>query len=206
MKYSFSFLHVVILSVLMMNKADANEAQPVRLGTFVLPSVLNDMLKNGLSIPVYLEYETQETEIKSQQKIADAMLYTQEGGLYIRALNLDETLQKTKLSDQTKRALDLIKDQKIENGLQFDVTESATLNLDLKSLYLTLVVSEAALGTNYIPRAGLLGPSSGEAFSSVLNYRFGTYYNQYDRNSNTSSYINLDSVSSLKENHWQSKT
>ena len=185
----------------MMSKADASPTKPIRLGTLVLPSALSDMLNNGLSIPVYLEYQAQDTEIKSQQKIADAILYSQDGGLYIRALHLDETLQKTKLSDQTKQALDLIKDQKIDNALRFDVTEDAKLNLDLKSLYMTLVVDESALGTSYIPRAGILGASSSESLSSILNYRFGSYYNQYDDRSNASSYVNLDSVSSLKENH-----
>lgn len=179
----------------------ADEAALVRVGAYVLPSVLSEMLENGLSVAVYLQYKQHNTDQKSQQKIAQAELYLRAGDLYIGQLNLDQSSQNTILSKPTQQALNLLKDQKVDQDLSLQITENARLKLDLISLHLELLVDESAIGTRYIDRTDRLGASSASGLSSVLNYRVGAYSNFDDQSRNQSSYLNLNHVTSYQENH-----
>ena len=40
-----------------------------------------------------------------------------------------------------------------------------------------------------------------ESLSNVLNYNFGTYYNDYHNGSSTRSYLTVDNTTSLREHH-----
>lgn len=184
------------------NVAYANDAQPVRLGDYVLPSILSEMLENGLSVPVYLQYKMQDGDQKSQQKIAEAELYVKDGSLYVASIQLDESSHNTVLSNATQQAINLVKDRKVDQDLKLSLNENAVLSLDLISLHLKLVVDESAIGTRFLNRTDRLGASSAQGWNSVLNYRLGTYYNFYDQSRNSSSYLNLNHVSSYKENHF----
>ncbi|WP_139850536.1 CS1-pili formation C-terminal domain-containing protein [Acinetobacter pullicarnis] len=181
----------------------SEEAPPLRrIGTLVLPSVLTGVMESGLSIPVYLKYDKQPLDAKSNQKIADAVVYLRENKLYIREVSIAENLQTTELTQQTKTLLDAIRDKELDENLVYYVANNASLKLDLKSMYLELLVDESAIGTKKIARSDVLGRSTVDKFSSVLSYRFGTYYNEYDGQGNSSNYLTLNSVSSLKENHF----
>lgn len=64
-----------------------------------------------------------------------------------------------------------------------------------------MIVSKDALTEAIVARSSLLGPSSVESLSNVLNYNFGTYYNDYHNGSSTRSYLTVDNTTSLREHH-----
>ena len=45
-----------------------------------------------------------------------------------------------------------------------------------------------------LPRTNMLGESTAQNLSSVLNYSMGSYYNKYENTDNASSYLTLDTV------------
>lgn len=69
-------------------------------------------------------------------------------------------------------------------------------------MYVELLVDENAIGIKAISRSDTLAASSTDHFSSILSYRIGTSYNQSNNTTNISNYINLNSISSIKENHF----
>ena len=113
----------------------SEEAPPLRrIGTLVLPSVLTGVMESGLSIPVYLKYDKHPLDAKSNQKIADAVVYLRENKLYIREVSIAENLQTTELTQQTKTLLDAIRDKELDENLVYYVANNASLKLDLKSM------------------------------------------------------------------------
>ncbi len=177
----------------------------VRIGNFILPPFFSRALSEGLSVPIYLRYidaptQAQTAESPQRQKIGDAILYYDQK-LYIKEITLIELEKGTQLSEQTKSLLQAIKKQAFQDHTQFKISEHAELQLDLKTLNLELIVEQEALAVRSIARQNVLGQSSSQALTSVLNYRTGSYFNQYDDRSNSSSYLNLDQIWAYREHH-----
>ncbi|MDM3211823.1 hypothetical protein OGV91_07245, partial [Citrobacter sp. Cf093] len=65
-----------------------SHAAPVKVGNYVIPSAFARSLEQGMTVPVYIRYN--ETDEKSQQKIADAMISLVDGNITVKALTLAE--------------------------------------------------------------------------------------------------------------------
>ncbi len=181
----------------------SESAPPLRkIGTLVLPTALTGIMENGISLPVYLKYDKQPLDIKSNQKVADAVVYLRDNKLYIREFNFSEKMQATELTSQIKVLLDALQDKELDENLIYTVANNVSLKFDLKSMYLELLIDDSAIATKKIIRSDVLGRSTVDNFSSVLSYRFGAYYNEYSGQGNSSNYLTLNSVSSLKEDHF----
>lgn len=178
-------------------------ANTIRIGNYTFPTALSNMLAQGFSVPVYLKFEQDQVvgDNKSQQKIADAIVEYKDGQLFIQKIIFDESNQTTELSPEVKAQIKTL-NKAFNPDMTLDIGPDATLTFDLKSLYMELKVDKAALGTKLIKRSDVLGASTTPNFSSVLNYRFGASYSDFDDRTTSSSYINFDSVSAVKEHHF----
>lgn len=179
-----------------------NSVDQVRIGQYKLPSLLSQMLAQGLSVPIYikLDEDIQLENTKSKQKIANAIVSYKDGHLTINQIQFEDANQTTELSAQLYTELEQLS-ANFEDDLTIRVTGDAQLKLDLQALYLELNVSKQALGTSFIARKDILAASTSDKISSVLNYRLGTSYNNNNSVEKTSSYINLDSTTSFREHH-----
>ncbi|WOE30358.1 TcfC E-set like domain-containing protein [Acinetobacter sp. SAAs470] len=172
------------------------------VGDYTFPEVLSSALAQGISIPVYLKY-TEDASIKqgkSEQKVADAKIVYKNDQLYVEAIDFNGYQQTTTLSPALKDRLQTL-DQSFNHSMQIKVNDDSTLNMNLESMYLELAVDRNALATSLIPRSDVLAQATSNEISSILNYRFGYSYNDYDSLSNSSNYLSLDSMSSYKEHH-----
>lgn len=178
------------------------EANPTRIGKYALPTRLADSLRQGLHVSVYLKYaDMLATEVPVKQKVANATIVMKDGKLYIQTLEFEDITQETELSDELKARMMALNDHPFDENLHLALADDAEFVLDLHSLYLELTVQKSALGTKRIARSDILKNSTVSDLSSILNYRFGSYYNTNGNNDNSSSYLSLSSLSALGEHH-----
>ncbi|WP_217077074.1 TcfC E-set like domain-containing protein [Klebsiella sp. PL-2018] len=174
-------------------------AAPVKVANYIIPSAFARSLEQGMTVPVYIRYN--ETDEKSQQKIADAVISLVDGNITVKSLALAELPNNTVLSGKTRAVVEKIRDVKFHDNTNIELSDNARLQLNVSSFHLEMIVSKDALTEAIVPRSSLLGPSSVEFLSNVLNYSFGTYYNDYHNGSSTRSYLTVDNTTSLREHH-----
>lgn len=197
---------VGVLGILLasMQSLYAEEKESViHIGNYTFPAALSSMFTQGFTVPVYLKFEQDLVvgDNKSQQKIADAVIEYKDNQLFVKKVLFDGSNQTTELSEEVKQGIKTL-DRAFGPDLLLEINPDAALSLDLQSLYMELKVKESALATKLIKRSDVLSDSTTEHFSSVLNYRLGASYSDFDDHSSSSTYINLDSVSSIEEHHF----
>lgn len=174
---------------------------PVQVNNYVIPAVFANALQQGMNVPVFIRYDGDQALNRSQQKIADAVLAIKDGAFQINQITLDELPDRTELSAQLKTLLAGLKEKSFGTGTQIRLGNNASISLDTRSFYLELTVSREAMAAAIIPRTNMLGNSSAENVSNVLNYTVGSYYNKFSGANNASSYITLDNTTAWKEHH-----
>lgn len=179
----------------------ANSSAPVKVGNYVIPAVFASALYQGMTVPVFIRYEGDESMQRSQQKIADAILTIKDAEFSLNQITINDLPERTQLSPHIKALLEGLQDKGIGDGQRVMINKNASLTLDTRSFYLELTVSREALQAAILPRTNILGDSTAQDLSSVLNYSLGSYYNKYGNNDNASSYLTLDNTLSLREHH-----
>ncbi|WP_296235805.1 TcfC E-set like domain-containing protein [uncultured Enterobacter sp.] len=173
---------------------------PVKIGKYVIPGAFARSLEQGMTVPVFIRY--QETDEKSQQKIADAVISLVDGNITVKSIMVSDLPNNAVLSDKTHAMVEKIADAKFVDNTAITLTPEARLQLNVSSFHLEMIVSRDALTEAVVARSTLLGPSSVDRLSNVLNYNFGTYYNDYQNGSSSRSYLTLDNTLSLREHHF----
>ena len=179
----------------------ANATAPVKVSNYVIPSVFANALYQGMSVPVFIRYEGDNSTQRSQQKIADAILTIKDNEFRLNQIALSDLPERTELSPQIKSLLNEMQDKSIGDGQRVYINKDASLSLDTRSFYLELTVNRAAMQAAILPRTNMLGESTAQNLSSVLNYSMGSYYNKYENTDSASSYLTLDNTWSLREHH-----
>lgn len=172
---------------------------PVKIGHYVIPGAFARSLEQGMTVPVFIRY--QETDEKSQQKIADATISLVDGNITVKSIMISDLPNNAVLSDKTRAMVEKIADVKFVDNTAIALTPEARLQLNVSSFHLEMIVSRDALTEAVVARSSLLGPSSVDRLSNVLNYNIGSYYNNYQNGSSSRSYVTLDNTTSLREHH-----
>ncbi|STR23072.1 CFA/I fimbrial subunit C usher protein [Klebsiella oxytoca] len=176
------------------------ESAPTKIGKYIIPSAFTESLEQGMTVPVYIRFN--ETDEKSQQKIADAIISLSKGNIVVKSLTIADLPNNAVLSKKTREMVEKIRDVKFRDNTNIELSTNARLNLNVSSFHLEMIVSKDALTEAIVARSSLLGPSSVETLSNVLNYSFGSYYNDYQTGSSSRSYLTLDNTTSLREHHF----
>jgi len=179
---------------------DVVHSAPVKIGHYVIPGAFAQSLEQGMTVPVFIRY--QNSDEKSQQKIADAVIALVDGNITVKAISLADLPNNAVLSEKTRAMVEKIRDVKFRDNTTLPLSADARLQLNIASFHLEMIVSQDALTEAIVSRSSLLGPSSVEGVSNVLNYTFGTYYNDYRNGSSSRSYLTLDNTTSLREHHF----
>lgn len=176
------------------------QSAPTKVGNYIIPASFSRSLEQGMTVPVYIRYN--ETDEKSQQKIADAIISLVDGNITVKSVMLADLPNNAVLSKKTRELVEKIRDVKFRENTTIELSSDAQLKLNISSFHLELVVSREALTEAIVARSTLLGPSSAERLSNVLNYNVGSYYNNYQTGNSSRSYVTLDNTTSLRENHF----
>ncbi|MCX8958058.1 TcfC E-set like domain-containing protein [Erwinia psidii] len=184
------------------NAFSSTSLVPVRINNYIVPAIFASALYQGMKVPVFIRYDKSDEIAQSKQKIADALLSLHDGEFQINQITLSDLPDRTALSSEVKNVLEGLKNKRLGKETHLRLSEDASLSLDTKSFYLELTVSEAATSALLLPRTSVLGNSSADHFSNVLNYTFGSYYNQSGGLNNASSYLTADNTSALREHHF----
>ena len=188
--------------LLTLNQSWANDpAIPVRVNNYVIPPIFANALSQGMTVPVFIRYEGDSTTTRSQQKIAEAILTIKDGEFRLNQITLSELPDRTELSAPIKSLLTGLQDKSIGDGQRVHINKDASLSLDTRSFYLELTVNREAMQAAILPRTNMLGESTSQQLSSVLNYSVGSYYNKYENDDSASNYLTLDNTWSLREHH-----
>ncbi|WBF47766.1 fimbrial biogenesis outer membrane usher protein [Serratia rubidaea] len=167
----------------------------------LIPQTFSQALREGMSIPLLLHFE-KNSGVKDDQRIGHALLYLHEKQLRIRQIVLEDNGDGARLTDETLRQIESLRDSRFNQQQQIPLSDHAWLVLNFRQLNLQLVVTESAMGTIMRARSSDIGASSVDAVSSTLGYNLGVYdYRAKANDGNTSSYLSLNSVTSLREHH-----
>ncbi|MES0298666.1 TcfC E-set like domain-containing protein [Citrobacter sedlakii] len=172
---------------------------PTKVGKYIIPGAFSSSLEQGMTVPVYIRYN--ETDEKSQQKIADAIISLTDGSITVKSIAIAELPDNAVLSRKTRIMVEGLRDVKFRDNTVIDLSADARLKLNIASFHLEMIVSKDALTEAIVARSSLLGPSSVETLSNVLNYNVGTYYNDYRTGNSSRSYLTIDNTASLREHH-----
>ena len=178
----------------------AVHSAPVKIGHYVIPGTFARSLEQGMTVPVFIRY--QETDEKSQQKIADAVISLVDGNITVKSIMVSDLPNNAVLADKTREMVEKIGNVKFKDNTAIALTPAARLQLNISSFHLEMIVSRDALTEAVVARSSLLGPSSVDRLTNVLNYSFGTYYNDYQNGNSSRSYLTLDNTTSLREHHF----
>lgn len=179
----------------------ANSALPIRVNNYVIPAVFASALQQGMTVPVFIRYEGETSTNRSQQKIADAILSVRDRAFLINQVTLSNLPDRTELAPQIKMLIENLKNARFSDGNHLNLNKDATITLVPRSFYLELMVNKNAMTAAILPRSNMLGNSSANHASNIINYTVGSYYNKYNNNNNASNYITLDNTTSLREHH-----
>lgn len=190
-----------ITAAIVSMQASARNLQDVRLGNYLIPGIFGQALAEGMTIPVFLRYKNGDQQEK--QKVADALIVLENDSLMIKDITLADNPDGATLAENTRTLISSLKDHLFSENTRIILSPDAELNLNLRSFVLTLDVSEKSLSPAIIPRNSVLGESSVQNLSSVLNYDLGVYRTQLKQGSNGSnSYLNLDNTFGIAEHHF----
>ena len=125
-----------------MQNINANDhVAQIQIGKYTFPAMLSSMLSQGFTVPVYLKFEEDQTiaAMKSQQKIADAVVEYRDNQLFARKIIFDDSTQSTELSPEVKAQIAAL-NQAFDDDMTLHITNDAVLSFDLQSLYIELIV------------------------------------------------------------------
>ncbi|WP_159200092.1 hypothetical protein, partial [Klebsiella pneumoniae] len=77
----------------------------------IIPSVFANALYQGMSVPVFIRYEGDNSTQRSQQKIADAILTIKDNEFRLNQIALSDLPERTELSPQIKSLLNEMQDK-----------------------------------------------------------------------------------------------
>lgn len=177
----------------------------VELDNHIIPSALVTVLKSGVNIPVYVNYNgSTDNDYKSLQKIAEANIsLDDEDKIRINSINvLDSDDASAKLSDNLANTLDELKDKYFNEKSIISINDSSTLSINISSFTLILSTNENGFSAKEKEREFTLGESSSKNVSSVTTYNLGAYQNiNQNSKNNSNSFLNFESIVSLAEKH-----
>ena len=180
----------------------ANINAPVRINNYVIPAVFANALNQGMTVPVFIRYEEEQGTQRSNQKIADAIISIKDGAFQINQITLNELPNRTELAQNLKSGLAELKNRSLGESNIIHISKDASISLDTRTFYLEMTVNKEAMAAAVLPRTNILGESSAENVSNILNYSVGSYYSKFNNSDNASSYITLDNTTSLREHHF----
>ncbi|MCY0519345.1 hypothetical protein OVV68_39720, partial [Pseudomonas aeruginosa] len=90
-------------------------------------------LYQGMSVPVFIRYEGDNSTQRSQQKIADAILTIKDNEFRLNQIALSDLPERTELSPQIKSLLNEMQDKSIGDGQRVYINKDASLSLDTRS-------------------------------------------------------------------------
>lgn len=77
-------------------------AESLQVNNYVVPAAFANALQQGMTVPVFIRYDGDNSLSRSRQKIADAVIVAQKGSLLVNQIELNEMPNKTELSPQIK--------------------------------------------------------------------------------------------------------
>ncbi|MFW8521796.1 fimbrial biogenesis outer membrane usher protein, partial [Klebsiella pneumoniae] len=91
-----------------------------------IPSVFANALYQGMSVPVFIRYEGDNSTQRSQQKIADAILTIKDNEFRLNQIALSDLPERTELSPQIKSLLNEMQDKSIGDGQRVYINKDAS--------------------------------------------------------------------------------
>lgn len=195
----FITFSVIIFTVTEDTQANTQVVQ--QIGGVIIPEAFSNALRDSMSIPLYLHLDGA-NDTQSDQRIGSASILLDHTTLRVHLIQLEDKEGNASLNDQIYKKLTRLSDAPFDQNFKIPVTQDAWLQLNFRQLTLQLIVRREALATVLRPRGEDIGKSSADNLSSTLHYNIGAYSNwMRDGESNTSSYLALNSVTALREHH-----
>ncbi|MDM5068977.1 CS1-pili formation C-terminal domain-containing protein [Aeromonas salmonicida] len=191
-------------ALLIMMSASASASAPLKIANVIIPASFASALAEGIAVPVRLQYQDQALALDTttEESIGNATLILRDGTLHL--LNLDFNQGQSDVALR-KELVDLLQQNQLRtfsSDGRLVINDSATMQLDLIAMLLTIKVTKAAFSEKKAnTRKASLTPSV-EALTSVNRYNLGySFANSRQANSTSTNFAQLNTLVGYSEHH-----
>ncbi|WP_321167828.1 fimbrial biogenesis outer membrane usher protein [Aeromonas salmonicida] len=187
-----------------MMSASASASSPLKIANIIIPASFASALADGIAVPVMLQYQDQALSLDTttEESIGNATLILQNGALHL--LNLDFNQGKSDVALR-KELVDLLQQNQLRtfsSDGRLVINDSATMQLDLIAMLLTIKVTKAAFGEKQADTTKASLTPSVEALTSVSRYNVGySFANSRQAGSTSTNFAQLNTLVGYSEHH-----
>ncbi|VXA76670.1 fimbrial biogenesis outer membrane usher protein [Aeromonas sp. 9A] len=191
-------------ALLIMMSASASASSPLKIANIIIPASFASALADGIAVPVMLQYQDQALSLDTttEESIGNATLILQNGALHL--LNLDFNQGKSDVALR-KELVDLLQQNQLRtfsSDGRLVINDSATMQLDLIAMLLTIKVTKAAFGEKQADTTKASLTPSVEALTSVSRYNVGySFANSRQAGSTSTNFAQLNTLVGYSEHH-----
>lgn len=163
-----------------------------------IPSVFKDLLSSGMPIVAKVKYIGNKNGDENLEGVIEGNIFLTNNKLILSYIDIKD---KDVFSDSFITELEKISNIPFDKNGNIRVNDKSFLNINVSKMDLSLFVDKDSFGKKAQKRELEIGSSSVNSISSLMSYDFGLS-NSWDKNSNYSnSYINIDTITGIGENH-----
>jgi hypothetical protein len=191
-------------ALLIMMSASASASAPLKIANVIIPASFASALAEGIAVPVRLQYQDQALALDTttEESIGNATLILRDGTLHL--LNLDFNQGQSDVALR-KELVDLLQQNQLRtfsSDGRLVINDSATMQLDLIAMLLTIKVTKAAFGEKKANTTKASLTPSVEALTSVNRYNLGySFANSRQANSTSTNFAQLNTLVGYSEHH-----
>ncbi|POG21720.1 hypothetical protein C2855_19155 [Aeromonas bestiarum] len=191
-------------ALLIMMSASASASAPLKIANIIIPASFASALAEGIAVPVRLQYQDQALALDTttEESVGNATLILRDGALHLLNLDFNQGQSDVALRQELVDLLQQNQLRTFSSDGRLVINDSATLQLDLIAMLLTIQVTKAAFGEKRVSVAKTSLTPSVEALTSVNRYNLGySFANSRQAGSTSTNFAQLNSLVGYSEHH-----
>ncbi|MCX4117232.1 fimbrial biogenesis outer membrane usher protein, partial [Aeromonas hydrophila] len=185
------------VSLLIMMSASASASAPLKIANIIIPASFASALAEGIAVPVRLQYQDQALALDTttEESIGNATLILRDGALHLLNLDFNQGQSEVALRQELVELLQQNQLRTFSSDGRLVINDSATLQLDLIAMLLTIQVTKAAFGEKRVSLAKTSLKPSVEELTSINRYNLGySFANSHQAGSTSTNFAQLNSL------------
>ncbi|HIF9112517.1 TPA: TcfC E-set like domain-containing protein [Photobacterium damselae] len=189
---------IIITTLSIINVALAKNINTSNLSNVNIPSVFRDLLLGGMPVVANIKYIGNKNKKAKLTSVIEGNIYLKDNTLMLSYIDIKD---KSVLSDNFINKLKAISNMAFDKNGIINIDNKSYIKIDIAKMNLFLFVDKDAFRKKATKREFKIGRSSVDNISSLMSYDFGLS-NSWDENSSyTNNYLNLNTITGIRENH-----
>ncbi|WP_447835584.1 TcfC E-set like domain-containing protein [Aeromonas salmonicida] len=184
--------------------AHADTAMPLRIANVIIPASFAQALKDGLAVPIRLQYTDASHQIDTltDEAIGNATLLLQGGKLHLLNIDFNVEQQKGLLNEKMTAMLSSEQMRTFSEDGTLQIDDDASMQLDLVAMLLTIRVSQEAFGQAKPQDNRIALTPTVDTLTGVHRYNLGYSFAHNESSGHSdSNFLQLDSMVGAGAHH-----